>query len=198
MLREAALQRDAEMLPRIAFWLVPRAHDRAMLQSIIVSLAKRYAAPVFVPHVTVYSCKRTQEQRELLVMAGLARRCRPFEMQCLGLSGKDRLTQVLFVSLQKDASTVALSRSLHADVPQPSNYKFEPHLSLLYQNISADDRDPLVRDIQIPLRKIIFDELWAVAIPDRLETLDDLGGWQNLLICRLDSAPFPDTISTLK
>lgn len=169
-------------LPRVAFWLVPSRHERAILQSIIVSLADRCSAPAFVPHVTVYTCARTQEQRELAVMAGLARRCRIFSMQRLGLSCKGFLTQALFASLQEDTATIELSQLLHAGVPQPSNYRLEPHLSLLYQNISVTDREVLAQDIQIPLLKINFDELWAVAIPDQLMTLDDLDGWQNLLI----------------
>lgn len=189
---------DISELPRVAFWLVPRRQERAILQSIIVALANRYSVPAFVPHVTVYTCKRTQEQRELAVMAGLARRCRPFAMQRLGLSGKDRLTQALFASLQQDAAIVELSQLMRAGVPLPSNYHIEPHLSLLYQNISEAERETLVQEIQIPLRKISFDELWAVAIPDQLNTLDDLDDWQNLLICRLDSRLFPDTIGNLK
>jgi hypothetical protein len=39
-----------------------------------------------------------------------------------------------------------------------------------------------------------FDALWAVAIPERLDTLDDLRDWPPLLISRLDLAPNVDTL----
>lgn len=181
------MQTDIRYLPRVAFWLVPRRHDREKLQSHITSLALRYSAPIFVPHVTVYSCRRTLSQRELALAAGLARTCRPIVLNALGLSGKTRLSQTLFIRLQENAALLELNRSLHRGVEQPSNYKLDPHLSLLYQDIPVDVRETLTRDISVPLAKISFEELWAVAIPDQLNAIGDFDGWQNLLICRLDS-----------
>ncbi|MDH3453657.1 MAG: hypothetical protein OEL80_00815 [Desulfuromonadales bacterium] len=89
-------------LPRVAFWLVPRLEERRKLQPIITELAGRFSAPAFVPHVTVYSCWRTAQRRELAVMAGLAASCRPIAMGQLGLACKDRLAQTLFVQLQNN------------------------------------------------------------------------------------------------
>lgn len=194
-LQENALQRNHEYLPRVAFWLVPQRQERVKLQSLIVGLAQQFSAPVFVPHVTVYSCCRTPQQRELTVMAGLINSCRPVTMRPIGLAGKDRLTQTLFVKLDKNAAMIELYQSLHAGVSQPSSYDLEPHLSLLYQYLPTAVRESLVRESLVSLREIRFDELWAVAIPKQLKSLDAFDGWQPLLICRLASSPIADTIN---
>lgn len=129
-------------------------------------------------------------------MAGLAESCQPVTTVLHGLTCENRLTQTLFVQLQKNAEISGLFQSLHAGVSQPADYKLEPHLSLLYQKLPAYVREMLVHETPIPLQEITLDELWAVAISEQLESLDDFSGWQTLLICRLDSSPLQATIDT--
>lgn len=176
-----------ENLPRVAFWLVPSRQERQTLQSQIVKLSDRFKAPVFVPHVTVYSCRRTPEQKELAVLAALAGSCQPFAVRPAGLACSDRLTQALSIRLPAHPSMVRLSRALHAQVAQPSAYHLAPHLSLLYRELAVGDQDILLREVPLCVAEISFDSLWAVAIPERISTWNDLYGWQPLLILRLDS-----------
>ncbi len=183
-------------LSRVAFWLVPHCRERAALQSLINDLARQFSAPEFVPHVTVYSCRRTPGQRELAVMAALAENRRPVVMRPTELACSGRLTQALFASLAEHPALDGLSRALHAGVPLPSDYQLNPHLSLLYQKLAAATRDSLVRETSLCLSEIRFDSLWAVAIPEQLTTLEDLYDWQPLLISRLDSARIVDTLDT--
>jgi hypothetical protein len=186
-LLEGHLRSTSKLLPRVAFWLVPQLEERKKLQSLIVELAERFSAPVFVPHVTVYSCWRSDQQRELAVIAGLADNCQPITMALLGLAEKDRLTQTLFCELQKSTALTRLSHSLGEGISRSAGHDLEPHLSLLYQNLPASVRETLVHETMIPLQEIRCDELWAVAIPGQLNAPDDFRGWQTLLIRRLDS-----------
>jgi 2'-5' RNA ligase len=181
-------------LSRVAFWLVPRRQQRQELQTLIKALAKRFSAPAFVPHVTVYSCRRSVKQHELAVMAALAGNCTAVAFGAAGIAGKDLLTQALFVKLTPDAFIRSLYRTLHSAVPYPSAYELTPHLSLLYQKLPTTVREELVRATTLPWQTFHFDELWAVAIPEQLKTLDDCVGWQPLVGCRLASVPFVDTI----
>jgi len=181
-------------LPRVAFWLVPRCQERATLQSLIVDLARRFSAPVFVPHVTVYSCRRTLGQRELAVMTALARSCRPIAANPASLASTGRLTQALFARLPDLPEISALSRALHAGVPMPSDYGLVPHMSLLYQKLAPAARKTLLCEIALCLSEIRFDALWAVAIPEQIRELDDLRGWRPLVISRLDSSGIVDTL----
>ncbi len=183
-------------LPRVAFWLVPRFQEREILQSLIAELARRFSAPVFLPHVTVYSCRRTPGQRELAVMAALAGSCRPVAARPAGLACTGRLTQALFARLKDTPEISGLSRALHAGVPLPSDYELVPHLSLLYQKLPASAGEPLVREVALCLPEIRFDTLWAVAIPEQLRNLGDLHGWRPLAISRLDSRGIVDTLDT--
>jgi len=188
------LHRNLAALPRVAFWLVPHCRERTVVQSLIIELAERFSAPVFVPHVTVYSCRRTPGQRELAVMAALADGCRPLATRLAGVASSDRLTQALFVRLPDNPVISGLSRALHSGVPLPSDYELVPHLSLLYQRLAPAARATLADEIDLCLPVIRFDALWAVAIPEQIRDLDDLRGWQPLMISRLDSARIVDTL----
>ena len=177
----------ASSLPRVAFWLVPGEPARATLQNLITDLAIRFSAPRLIPHVTVYSCRRSPSQKELAVAAALARHCAPLVLRTQGLDFGDRLTRACYVRLAADTRLQRLRKSLHDALPRTPEETFEPHLSLLYQLLSARDRAKLAEEISLPCREIAFDQFWAVAIPESMHTTENLTGWQTLFNCRLDS-----------
>jgi len=121
-------------------------------------------------------------------MVSLADRYPVVSMRPVGLAGRERLTQALFIKFHRDPMVTAIYQWLDASFSRRSKFKFEPHLSLLYKELTASQRDTLIRETTLDLREIIFDELWAVAIPGQLVAADDLDGWQVLLTCRLASA----------
>lgn len=184
----------SQPLPRMAIWLVPGRSQRDKLQKLIDALAKRYGAPTFVPHVTVYSCLRSQHQQELALVSKIAAKFQPVVMAAGNLSGSARLTRALFVELDLSPDAAAINAWLQRSVPLPSTYTFQPHLSLLYAHISDAERKKLSDEINLGMQQIVFDELWAVAIPRQLVSREDLLGWQLLLSCRLASATNPGNL----
>ena len=101
------------------------------------------------------------------------------------LSGSDKLTETLFVNFQKNEEIKDIHSQLHVNIHSASRYELHPHLSLLYQKLTAQERDLLIEETAIDLQSIQFNELWAVAIPEQLNSLDGFRGWQTLLTCRL-------------
>jgi putative hydrolase of the HAD superfamily len=180
--------------PRVAFWLIPQQPERSRLRQWIDDLAARYDAPAFDPHLTIYSCHRTRQQHELAVLAALARRFAPLRLSVQGLDSGRSLTRSVFLMLQTNRVLARLHDTLHHNVPQPSRYRCDPHISLLYRLLPTPlpGAEAMVADFD--LATIRFDELRAVAIPETLQTAQDLIGWQPLLSCRLASGVFADTI----
>ena len=181
-------------LSRIAIWLVPRSPERFELESLIQALAGQFSGPVFVPHVTIYSCQRTLRQHELGVIAALARRYGPISFDVSGLQCSHKMTQALFLGLRSCEAAFEFHQRLHHTLPLQSEYKFSPHLSLLYQNLKANDRLYLRNNINLASDSICCDQLRVVAIPERIEDIEDLKNWQTLLICQLASALSGDII----
>ena len=182
------------LLPRAAIWLVPRQPDCAILQTLIADLAGRFSSPEFIPHMTIFSCRRSLLQEELAITAALARSCPPLTLRTNGLAFRDRLTQALFVRLRSDNKLDWLRGSMQNKLRQTSSHDFEPHVSLLYQLLPVPVREKLTRDIRLPLQEINFDQVRAVAIPETIHTTENLSGWQTLLSCRLASTTIVGTI----
>jgi 2'-5' RNA ligase len=161
---------------------------------LIADLAGRFSSPEFIPHMTIFSCRRSLLQEELAITAALARSCPPLTLRTNGLAFRDRLTQALFVRLRSDHKLDWLRGSLQNKLRQTSSHDFEPHVSLLYQLLPVPVREKLTRDIRLPLQEINFDQVRAVAIPETIHTTENLSGWQTLLSCRLASTTIVGTI----
>lgn len=188
------MHKDARCLTRVAIWLVPREPERKILQSLITDLATRFSAPEFVPHVTVYSCQRTSPQKELAITAALAGRCPPLTLRTEGLACSDRLTRAFFVRLASDETLLWLRKSLQKELPCSSADDFAPHLSLLYHFLPLADRLKLAGETRLPCKEIIFDQIWAVAIPEAINIAEHFSGWQTLFRCRLAYSQKTDKI----
>lgn len=174
-------------LNRVAFWLVPHRPVRVELSKVIVRLSQKFSSPIFEPHVTVYSCLRSSGQTELNILAKLAQQRAPFVCQVTDISVSDRLTQALCLHLNAPSTAYQIYESFHHQVPRPSNYVFEPHLSLVYAHLNGINQNDLMAKTIVAQRDICFDQLWAVAIPDKIQSMDDCFGWQTLMTCRLQS-----------
>jgi hypothetical protein len=188
------LNNNNRLLPRVAIWLVPSQAEREILQALITDLAGRFSAPGFVPHATIYSCRRSSSQNELAVTAALARQCPPLTLCTAGMAISDRLTRAFFFRLGPDKMLQWLRTSLQDELSQTSADGFDPHISLLYQLLPVTDRAKLAGEIRLPFDEIRFDQLWAVAIPETINITENLTGWQTLLSCRLDSRANIDKI----
>ena len=127
-------------------------------------------------------------------MSKIAAKFQPVVMATGNLSGSSRLTQALFVALDLSPDAAAISAWLQRSGPLPSTYTFQPHLSLLYEHISDAVQKRLSDEINLGMEQIVFDELWAVAIPGQLKSRQDLDGWQRLLTCKLASGTNPGNL----
>lgn len=172
-------------LPRVAFWLIPEVCARRELAKIINELASHYNAPVFLPHLTLYSCARTPRQAELAQSVTSALTTGPLTVRTTGVGTGEKLARTLYCKVQKEPALEAWSQALHGGMPHPSSYQFEPHLSLLYQALPLPVREQLARETRLSLDEITFDELRVVAIPNQIKTMDDFAGWQTLIIMAL-------------
>jgi hypothetical protein len=179
------LQKNNKYRQKVAYWLVPQWQQRQELQSLVVKLAERFAAPVFVPHLTVHSCRRSIQQHELEIMVNIACRYPAVTVPPEGIASTNSLARTLFIKFPEIAPLRSLFQRFHDLVPNQSVFEWVPHLSLLYQSLPASVRETLVRETSLPLQDILFDELWAVAIPEEIRILKDFKGWQPLVICRL-------------
>src|SRR5947208_15096164 len=80
----------------IAHWLIPAERARRFFQDLINDLARRYDAPVFGPHVTIYVGADSTDAVNATLAKG-ARDCEPIVLPAPEVSDSDELSEPLFV-----------------------------------------------------------------------------------------------------
>lgn len=145
-----------------SLWLMPQGDARARLAEIIGRFSTRFAAPTFLPHVTLLgSCMG--ERREMIRWAArVAEALRPFTVRLQDLDRRDQYYRALFVH----AALTEPLRKAHAAACEATGRKHEPafmpHLSLLYGDFPTSLKEHLIAeigprlDVQFPVRSLFL------------------------------------------
>jgi 2'-5' RNA ligase len=163
----------------IAYWLIPGEPVRSYFQSLINHLARRYNAPQFEPHVTIYvGANCTNKVDEVLSKA--ARGCERIVLRVLEVGGSSEFIKTLFVQFAATPQLQQLNQSIRIAAQDSSDYQLNPHLSLLYKKMSNQDRCLLARSIESPFSEVIFDSLKTVRCISPTRSRADVEAWRVL------------------
>jgi len=161
----------------IAHWLIPAEPARRFFQDLINDLARRYDAPVFGPHVTIYvGADSTDAVNATLSKA--ARDCEPIALQALEVSHSDEFIKTLFVEFGLNSKLRQLNQAIRGAAQNPSGYDLKPHLSLIYKRMSVQTRRHLARSIEVPFPEVTFDSLKAVRCVSPTRNRADVEAWR--------------------
>jgi 2'-5' RNA ligase len=159
-----------------AYWLIPAEPAHRFFQDLINDLARRYDAPVFEPHVTIYvGADSTDAVGTALSKA--ARDCEPIVLQALEVSHSDEFIKTLFVEFGLNSKLQRLNQVIRSATQNSSDYQLNPHLSLLYKRISTQDRHLLTHLIDVPFPEVTFDSLKAVRCVSPTQSRADVEAW---------------------
>lgn len=161
----------------IAYWLIPTEPARSYFQSVINDLARRYDAPVFEPHITVHvgaNCPDTVDA----ALSKAARSCERIVLQALKVSGSSEFIKTLFVQFAVTIQLQQLNQTIRIAAKDSSDYRLNPHLSLLYKKLSIQGRRLLARSIEVPFPEMTFDSLKAVRCMSPTQSRADVEAWR--------------------
>ena len=126
---------DREANRILAYWLLPAEATRDFFASTIAELAARFDAPVFEPHVTIYAARSGYEDPAEVLSSALAR-CEPFRLSVRDIQCSDEFTKTVFVRFEASAQLSRLSRALQQASTSHDEYQLNPHLSLIYKEMT--------------------------------------------------------------
>jgi 2'-5' RNA ligase len=161
----------------IAHWLIPAEPAHCFFQDLINDLARRYDAPVFEPHVTIYVGANSTDALET-VLSKAAQDFTPIVLQAIEVSHSDEFIKTLFVEFGLNTKLLQLNQVLRSAAQDSSDYDLKPHLSLLYKRMSAQTRHQLARSIEVPFSQVVFDSLKAVRCVSPTQSRADVEVWR--------------------
>jgi 2'-5' RNA ligase len=164
------------------YWLIPAKAERTLLQAFIRILAKQENAPRFEPHLTIFATRaetRPPKQVLRLIKSG------PITLGVQGIRFSTLFAKTLFVRLRPNDSLKKLTRDVQGATGSGGAAHFDPHLSLLYQRMSAAKKKQLAAAIKLPFRKIVFDSIKAVRCSSPTKNAAEVKEWKVLATKRL-------------
>ena len=161
----------------IAYWLIPAEPAHRFFQDLINDLARRYDAPVFEPHVTIYVGANSTDALET-ALSKAAQDCKPIVLQAIEVSHSDEFIKTLFVEFGLNTKLQQLNQVIRNAAQDSSDYDLKPHLSLLYKRMSAPTRRQLAHSIEVPFSQVVFDSLKAVRCVSPTQSRADVELWR--------------------
>ena len=169
----------------LTYWLIPAEPALGYFRSLIRDLAVRLEAPVFEPHVTLYVTKSAGENPEAVLQNTLAG-FKPFQLSVAGLDRSDEFTKTLFVQFQSNSAVQRLSEKLRAASVSQREYELNPHLSLIYKTMAADEKRQIKDALDLSFTEVEFDTVKAVISPAKIETRAAIESWRVVATAELN------------
>ena len=168
----------------IGYWLIPAEPHRTELAEIVRALAATHDAPVFEPHVTLYSNDSDKESARVL-LDQIARQHRAVELAVGGVDHSEKFTKTLFLQFENTPEAQQLSEAIRAHSASEKQYEFDPHLSLIYVELPADTKLAEARAIHDRFERVRFDALAAIEFPRPIKSRADVEAWRTIATATL-------------
>ncbi len=161
----------------LTFWLIPAEPARSYFQNLIRDFAARFDAPSFEPHVTLYTTDSgSEDAREFLKRAVVgAKDCR---LAIAGIGHSQEFTKTIFVQFDSDQEVAALNAKFCSASKLKLDYEINPHLSLIYKELPAEEKAVIAADLSIPFRDVSFDSVKAILSPAEIKSRTEIEAWR--------------------
>lgn len=173
------------MNTNVSFWLVPAEEDRAFFQEIIDTLSQEYDAPTFTSHVTIYSGEYAPDESPTELIENATQGVQNFSLRVDKLLYTDEFTKSLFVQFHPNFILSQISETLRSRSKKPSDFALNPHLSLIYQDLSEVIKKKLITKLSLPKSEVLFNEVRAISTPNKVKGREDVESWEVICIRKL-------------
>jgi hypothetical protein len=171
----------------VAYWLLPCEKDRDRLQTTIDLLSRELDAPLFVPHVTLYSTVLARDEDPVELIRNLAKRFTEIKLTCGPTGHSGMLFKTLYIEFNYQ-QVATLATALRDQCRHQSSYRLEPHLSLLYRSLPSAARDALAQRMDFAGKTVRFDAIAAVTPGFGNSDFHDVSSWT---VCAHESLQTP-------
>ena len=166
------------MKTKVSFWLIPSEEDRAFFQEIIDTLSQEYDAPAFTPHVTIYSGEYAPDETPASLIEKATQGVQSFSLRVDNILYTDEFTKTLFVQFHASGILSQISEILRSSSRKPSDFALNPHLSLIYKQMSEETKKNLTTSLTLPKSEVVFNEVRAISTPDKVQVREDVESWK--------------------
>jgi hypothetical protein len=156
--------------------LVPAEPAKTFFIATIASLAAKFDAVVFEPHLTIHVTNSSLEEPAIVLRRTVA--TSPYRLKVRNIDSSDAFTKTLFLQFEADTRLAQLSEKLRRASGSGDDYQLNPHLSLIYKKMEGDEKRKIAQSIQLPFVDVLFDSAKAVISPAEIQSRADVEAWR--------------------
>lgn len=159
----------------IAYWLIPAEPARAFFAEIIGEFARRFDAPKFEPHLTIFvGPENTRMPGDVVREIAAVDAVLAISGVCYG----HEFTKTLFVQFEGSEWVQELADKTWRASEASTRFVVDPHVSLLYANLSESRKRAVVETIRLPFSEVRFASVCAMRCASPTETASDVRAWR--------------------
>lgn len=137
-----------------SLWLKPSIESFRRYQSIISELANFNKTPLFQPHLTLRVGIEEITDEKFYEISVLAALTKVFDVKSTALSIQDTYYKSLYAVVQNNDVLDNWNTEIQNLFPE-NNYSFQPHLSLIYSNLSKVQKLKIIQNQKKTYPKLI-------------------------------------------
>ena len=157
-----------------SIWLIPSDFDGDLISNSIESLSKKYLAPIFNPHCTIFS-PITNLYKAQTIINQLEQKI--FQVVVEKIDESDDIWKTVFLKLVNDPTLKKINALFNDAFPQ--TYQFDPHISLIYKKLDAKKRKSILSKLDMK-KSFVIDKITIVNTSGLVES------WETVYSKRLE------------
>ena len=143
-------------------WLMPQKEMSDELQKIIQGLSEAYSTPVFEPHVTLVSGLSGNADHLVKKIDSFARGKHSLSVSMQGIDYTRGFFTALFLNIPNTPEIDQLNTQAREHLNPFGQGPYHPHLSLLYGDITSQEKERIIADLHFSKQTITLDRLALV------------------------------------
>jgi len=143
-------------------WLMPQKEMYDEFQKIIQNLSETYGTPAFEAHVTVVSGLSGNEDHLVKKIDTFARGKHSLSVTMKDIYYTHGFFTVLFLNIQNTPKIDQLNTQAREHLKPFGQGPYHPHLSLLYGDITSQEKERIIANLTLLPRIITLDKLKLV------------------------------------
>ena len=130
-----------------SIWAEPVEKDAKYLSRIIRDLGKKYGAPAFAPHITVYGKIRSSASAKSAILNCVG--MKKFAVKTTGISFSKNLWKTVFINAEKNPKLLLVHDAIRKSLAPSPKYEFHPHISLIYKKMADSEKQSIIGILQV-------------------------------------------------
>lgn len=158
-------------------WLMPQKEIADTFQEIVQNLSETYGTPAFEPHVTLVSGLSDNDDRLVKKIDVFARGKPKYSVTTKGIDYIHGFFTALILNIQNTPEIDQLNTQAREHLKPFGQGPYHPHLSLLYGDITSQEKERIIAGLNLAGQAITLDKLKLVCGHLDVEQWRVVGEW---------------------